>query len=212
VRQRCWERDDDIYGGASYTDLPIQQVWYPSDNATVIDDEAGARATRLQDIGDGSGRETSFALWGPDPQQAEPWRRPAILTAAYMTGINAERFCSLTDAERTNEVLRCLEILHPGIRADVAEEEYEDEHGARLRRPLVRHCSWIEQRTPGGGAWPYLAPGAHERYQDLLCAPHPENSPRVFFAGEHLCVLHGWMQGAIQSALEAAMAVMDAPH
>ena len=33
ARRRFWETDDGIYGGGTYTDLPIASTWYPSDNA-----------------------------------------------------------------------------------------------------------------------------------------------------------------------------------
>ena len=29
--RRFWEQDDEIYGGISWTDHPIRQIWYPSD-------------------------------------------------------------------------------------------------------------------------------------------------------------------------------------
>ena len=28
--RRCWEEDEAIYGGISWTNLPIRQIWYPS--------------------------------------------------------------------------------------------------------------------------------------------------------------------------------------
>jgi monoamine oxidase len=196
VRRRRWEIDDKIFGGASFTDLPIQQCWYPPDNAKPDPEpDDPLRPTPPQGIGVGPQVDT-------DPERfvalsEEVSHNPAILTGAYMTGINAERFTSLSDQERTDEALRYLERLHPGIRGDVE---------------CVKHCCWIEERTPGGGAWTYFGTGAHERYQDALCEPHPTpDEPRVFFAGEHLCVLHGWMQSAIQSSLEATIALMDAP-
>jgi monoamine oxidase len=184
VRQRRWEISDHIYGGASYTDLPLQQCWYPADNAEPDPEEL--RVTQ----GHGEYYKRFVA------KSEDCSREPAVFTAAYMTGVNAERFTSLSDAERTDETVRYLEVLHPGISADILD---------------VCHFDWIEGRTPGGGAWTYFGAGAHERYQEALCEPHPASAPRVFFAGEHLCVLHGWMQSAIQSSLEATMAVMDAP-
>jgi monoamine oxidase len=213
LRQRRWEKPDadQIYGGASYTDLPIQEVWYPSDNAAPIDPNADPnadpdtqvlRATSTSFVGPRPGWSTSPTLYGPnqDVYGNDGWKRPTILTAAYMKGINAERFSSLRrKRSRTDLVLDSLSQLHHGIRDDVVD---------------VRHCCWIEQTTPGGGAWAFFPPGSHERYQDLLCQPHPQQPgpERVFFAGEHLCVLHGWMQSAVQSALAATMAIMDHPY
>jgi monoamine oxidase len=202
VKSRRWETNDRIFGGASYTDLPIQQCWYPSDNAQPIgltEDEDGILgAMRAQDFGEGPQWELSPEAYGP--ADVDGWKRPAILTGAYMTGINAERFTSLSDAERTDQVMRCLEEIHPGITDDVDDVKHD-----------VKHCAWIEELTPLGGAWAFLGPGDHQRYQNLLCEPHPSGAPRIFFAGEHLCVLHAWIQSAIQSSLEAVMAVLEAP-
>lgn len=192
VDKRRWEFQDGIYGGASYTDRSIQQCWYPPDNAE-IDEEREA--------------EASSDRGGPVPPEPGPVYyvardpevscRPAILTGAYMSGTNAERFTSLSKDERDEEVKRHLEFLHPGISDDIVGE--------------IEHCSWVEQSTPGGGAWTILEPHKHQRYQDQLCAPHPVGQPRIFFAGEHLCVLHGWMQSAIQSSLQAVIEVLEQP-
>jgi monoamine oxidase len=37
TRRRFWETDDGIYGGGTFTDLPIQTAYYPSDNAQARD-------------------------------------------------------------------------------------------------------------------------------------------------------------------------------
>lgn len=191
VNKRRWEFGDGIYGGASYTDRSIQQCWYPSDNAA--DDPEGLPRGTPGRAGPGSAEIGLDRFVARDPDISHG---PAILTAAYMSGTNAERFMSWSAAERDAEVVRHLEFLHPGISADIEG---------------IRHCCWVEQSTPVGGAWTIFEPGKHQRYQDALCAPHPVGVPRVFFAGEHLCVLHGWMQSAIQSSLQAIIDVLKAP-
>ncbi len=94
VNRRVWELADRIHGGGSFTDLPIQQCWYPSDNARP----------------DGAG-------W----QAADPARshEPAVLTGAYLWEGNARRLATLPEGDRTTLVLRALEQLHPGIAATV---------------------------------------------------------------------------------------------
>lgn len=37
IGQRSWEIEDGIYGGGTYTDLPIGMIYYPSDNAETHD-------------------------------------------------------------------------------------------------------------------------------------------------------------------------------
>ena len=140
VSERRWELQPDlIFGGASFTDLPIQQCWYPADNASP-DPEEPLRATLTDDLrGDIDTTPRRFVA-----TDAERSRSPAVLTAAYMTGVNAERFTSMGGGERDAQVRRCLEQLHPGISADVID---------------IQHWCWSGERSPGGGAWTYLAPG-----------------------------------------------------
>nr|WP_042197751.1 NAD(P)/FAD-dependent oxidoreductase [Kibdelosporangium sp. MJ126-NF4]CEL23158.1 Tryptophan 2-monooxygenase [Kibdelosporangium sp. MJ126-NF4]CTQ90296.1 Tryptophan 2-monooxygenase (EC 1.13.12.3) [Kibdelosporangium sp. MJ126-NF4] len=173
--RRVWELDDGIFGGGSFTDLPIQQVWYPSDNARRVDQRT-----------DGGPRWTA--------QDTDLSQEPVAFTAAYQWERNARRFAALPEPERTRIVLRSLEKLHPGIGAHIDD---------------VVHWTWDEQAGIGGGAFAYLSPGEHVRYLHELAAPHPADQPRIFFAGEHLSVAHAWIQGAIQSGLDAVAHLLD---
>ncbi|MBD0694800.1 flavin monoamine oxidase family protein [Streptomyces sp. CBMA123] len=102
LTRRRWELADGIHGGGSFTDLPIQQCWYPSDNAVWVEDGVNG---------------------GPGPHWAarDPLRsaEPTALLGAYLWGANARRFTALPPADRDALVLACLERLHPGITADV---------------------------------------------------------------------------------------------
>ena len=44
ARRRFWESDDGIYGGGTFTDLPIATTYYPSDNAEARDTRVSAGA------------------------------------------------------------------------------------------------------------------------------------------------------------------------
>jgi monoamine oxidase len=96
VNRRVWELDDGIHGGGSFTDLPIQQCWYPSDNAHA---KGGRWVTA-------------------DPDRSHG---PAVLTGAYLWEGNARRFSTLPEKDRTRLVLETLEQLHPGI-ADTVDD------------------------------------------------------------------------------------------
>ncbi|MFD7454877.1 flavin monoamine oxidase family protein [Kitasatospora sp. NPDC059827] len=102
LTRRRWELEDGIHGGGSFTDLPIQQCWYPSDNAVqVVDGVDGSAVHR----------------WAArDPRRSA---EPAALVGAYLWGANARRFAALVASDRDTLVLDCLEKLHPGITADV---------------------------------------------------------------------------------------------
>ena len=69
----------------------------------------------------------------------------------------------------------------------------------------MQHIVWDGEPGTGGGAFAYYAPGEHGRYLEPLCEPHPVSRPRVFFAGEHVSVVHAWIQGAVQSAMQAVI-------
>jgi monoamine oxidase len=72
---------------------------------------------------------------------------------------------------------------------------------------VTEHASMVwHQNRWSGGAFAYLLPGQLETmYVD---AKRPE--AQVYFAGEHCSAEQAWIQGALTSALEAALAVLQA--
>jgi monoamine oxidase len=193
---RPWEHDDGIFGGGSFTDTLIQQVWYPSDNAA----ETDSGSLLVGFTGDDADSPTRGYATAPRSYTAmDPARShgPGVLTGAYMWERNSERFAALDDDQRTELVLRGLHLLHPTLEKSVVD--------------VVHHC-WGQQSSPGSGAFAYFGPGEHERYQPWLGEPYPNSDhARVFFAGEHLAIAHAWIQGAIQTALTAVCEVLRAP-
>jgi len=193
-KERFWEQQPDrIFGGASYTDLANQQCWYPSDNAKPKGDE-------LPDYGS-ERAEAQVTDWEAKDEQAS--KLPGVFLAAYMWEGNAKRFASLDKDGRTELILNSVQRIHPQLRSYI-----ED-----INRDVV-HCAWDTEASPGGGAWAFFAPGEQARYQGALCEPvffDSHNRPRVFFAGEHVAILHAWIQSAVQSALCAVINVIDSP-
>lgn len=192
-RHRVWELAG-AAGGGSFTDLPIQQCWYPSDNATPVLDERGEAAwpfeTGLsQDLG--VRRKARPAAWRPKADAVRDG--PGAFVAAYMWGSNARRFLALSPAGRDQVVLKCLEDLHPGIGPEIDD---------------IRHIAWDAQENIGQGAFAFFRPGEFSRYQRALCQPLPAGNPKVFFAGEHLGVLHAWIQSAILTSWAAVYSVI----
>lgn len=195
-RKRHWELSDKIFGGTSITDLPNQQCWYPSDNA-LADQGSDHVALRL---------DPPTLLSNPLAAPADPvkWKGrnpdvsngPGVFLAAYMWEGNARRFASLNDRERTELMVSSVAALHPD------NESYLED---------VVHWSWDGRSNPGGGAFAFFAPGEQSRYQLALCEPilGPARQPLVLFAGEHLALIHGWIQGAMQTALAASIQVIE---
>src|SRR6185503_16609117 len=193
TKRRFWETDG-IVGGGSFTDMPIQQCWYPSDNALEIDGTDAQHDTAF--IGDDPhhGARTSYETVGRawEVRSRDVSNGPGVFTASYTWEANAQRILSLSQNARTDMIIKHARRLHPEI------EDHLDD---------VEHFVWNEQSSPGSGAFAYFAPGEHGRYQSALTEPHPRDTPRVFFAGEHLSVAHAWIQGAIQPALAACIDV-----
>src|SRR5205807_2225487 len=112
------------------------------------------------------------------PISEERSHAPGVFLAAYVWGTNARRFASLSDDERDDLVIRAVAELHP------PNIDYLDE---------IVHVAWDQEFGPGGGAFAFFAPGEQRRYQAQLCAPlWKVESPRVYFAGEHVGVVQGW--------------------
>ncbi|MFC9860145.1 MULTISPECIES: flavin monoamine oxidase family protein [unclassified Streptomyces] len=101
LTRRRWESRDGLFGGGSFTDLPIQQCWYPSDNARPAGESSDGLTPRWT---------------AQDPQRSEA---PTALLGAYLWGANATRFAAMSSDDRDRLVLDGLEQLHPGIAEDV---------------------------------------------------------------------------------------------
>ena len=116
-----------------------------------------------------------------------------------MWGKNADWFHASDDATRDRIMVSSIAELHGGT----DEREDIDE---------VVHFSWDSARWCGGGAFAWFGPGEQRRYQEALCRPVSDETgePRVFFAGEHTAVMHGWIQGSMQSAVAACIHVLGA--
>ncbi len=113
-----------------------------------------------------------------------------VLLGSYTWGQDAQRWGSLSPAERITQAVENVAQVHPAIL-----ETFEV--GA----------SHIWHDDPhAGGAFALFEPD-----QQTLLHPHiiaPEG--RIHFAGEHTSLRHAWIQGAIESGLRAAHEVHQA--
>ena len=78
------------------------------------------------------------------------------------------------------------------------------------REHYVTGCVWNWHLDPnaGGGAFAYLLPGQWTRlFHDVIKPDGVADDPRFFFAGEHASPIHSWIEGALDSALFAALHV-----
>jgi monoamine oxidase len=150
VRERIWEAEDGIEGGATVTDLPIRRMNYPP---------------------------------------SDPTTRRGVLLASYTWGQDALQWGAMDEETRLEEALDDVARIHPRIR-----EVYEG--GASY--------AWYGDRW-ARGAFALFAPGQQSALQaDIL---RPEG--RILFAGEHCSLYHAWIQGSLESGLEAARLIHE---
>jgi len=151
VRERIWEAQDGIYGGATVTDLPVRRLNYPT----------------------------------PDPTTSR-----GVLLASYTWDQDAARWGAMDEETRLEEALDDVSRIHPGIR-----DVYE----------VGASHAWYDDRY-ANGAFAMFEPGQQSQLQEVIVAPEG----RIHFAGEHCSLYHAWIQGALESGLNAARAIHEA--
>ncbi len=184
--KRVWELENQpIVGGRSVTDRMARQVYYPSDNV-LWDCTPGFAAA---DVPRWTFLSPEPRGWGqPVPRDPAVSEGPGVLLASYTWNNDARSFGNRSVEAALDVVLADLECLHPGI-----------------ERHVVDCAMMAWDRSPWSrGAFAITPPG--DLRDHAMAARTPEG--RLFFAGEHLSIAPGWIQGAIQSALLAARGML----
>lgn len=144
-----WE-EAGIFGGASFSDAGIRQIYYPSvkNNSS----------------------------------------QGSVLLASYTIGDDAEYLGTLSEQDRNIYVKNALSQLHPEI-----------ETPGMLSDTTT--IAWSNYKWSAGGCsvpWNHNMSYEYQSHQDIA---KPQKT--LFFAGEHCSRLPAWMQGSIESALQA---------
>ncbi|WP_432249120.1 flavin monoamine oxidase family protein [Streptomyces sanyensis] len=113
----------------------------------------------------------------------------AVLLASYAIGPDADELSRLGERERNEVVLRELSVMHPELRQD----------GMVLG---VAGLAWGERRWALGAATVRWGQEAALREAERREAARPQRG--LFFAGEHCSAKPAWIEGAIESAIDAA--------
>jgi monoamine oxidase len=114
-----------------------------------------------------------------------------VILASYTWSEDAQRWGSLSPADRIAQALENVALIHPQVT-----EEFE----------VGASQMWHDDEF-AGGAFALFDPG-----QQTLLYPHiiaPEG--RIHFAGEHASLGHAWIQGAIESGLRASQEIHTSP-
>ncbi|MGW0706376.1 flavin monoamine oxidase family protein [Streptomyces sp. NPDC002643] len=113
----------------------------------------------------------------------------AVLLASYTIGPDAEALARLSEAERDALITKELSVMHP-----------------ELRRPgmvlSVAGRAWGARRWSWGAATVRWGQEAALREAERREAARPQKG--LFFAGEHCSSKPAWIEGAIESAIDAA--------
>ena len=110
-----------------------------------------------------------------------------VVLASYTWSEDAQRWGSLSPADRLAQALEDLAEIHPQVL-----EEFE----------VGASKMWHDDEF-AGGAFALFDPGQQTLlYRDIIA---PEGHVR--FAGEHASLCHAWIQGAIESGLREAQAI-----
>jgi monoamine oxidase len=118
------------------------------------------------------------------PEDGDP---RGVLLASYTWGQDAARWGALNREDRIELAIRDVAKIHPEIREEC---EGGDSY------------SWYDDRY-AVGAFALFEPGQETSLQPHIVQPEG----RVHFAGEHCSLWHAWIQGALESGIDAAVAV-----
>ncbi len=116
----------------------------------------------------------------------------------YCWAQDAERMGALSDKERVNECLKGIAYLYPEV--DVYDEfaGYDPERTTK---------TWFWDNHAGGGAFALFGPGQFKNLYPTLLTPEFNGS--LNFAGECCSVHHGWIVGALDSAYNAVLNILE---
>ncbi len=107
-----------------------------------------------------------------------------ILVASYTWAEDAQRWGSLSHADRVSQALEDVAQIHPQVT-----EEFE----------VGTSKMWHEDEF-ACGAFALFEPGQNLQLHRHIISPEG----RVYFAGEHCSLVHRWIQGSIESGLRCA--------
>ena len=188
-RERFWETKNDIYGGGSVTDLPNRFMYYPSER-----------------MGSGKG---------------------GVMLVSYSWADDARKWDSMPPYERYCYALENIAVTHAVHAKDasyeervIAQQKIKDLCVFNADKYLHNKDNIVGAATVSWMNNPYAFGEAAIFYPGQLALLHKsiissdwkvaENDREILhFAGEHASLKHAWIEGAIESAVNAALLVNE---
>lgn len=168
-----------VVGGGSQLDSIVRQVYYPSAEAPP---EPGIKQGPLQGV---LAERLDLA------KKVDRKLKPGILVGSYCWDADARRLGAVPRGERVKVVSDHVCEIHP-----------------ELLQPgmvLGGESMFWDDNPWAAGAFCFMRPGDFEKYYNDT----RKREGRLYFAGEHCSLDQGWMQGAIQSGLEAVNEIVS---
>lgn len=121
--------------------------------------------------------------------------KPGVLLASYNLNQDAIRIGNLEDNVRFEKVKRQVEAVH-GL-----EEGYLDS--------IVEESMTVDWNREKGfyGGFCYFKPEQQVLFSYAM--EQPEYNNKVYFAGEHVSLTHGWIEGALSTGMKAANGIAE---
>ena len=162
----------------------IRNVHY--EDAARVFFETTERFWEKEDV-HGGASVTDLAIRNIYYPEREPHGERSVLMASYCHGQDAMRWGALSPEERLVQARENVAVIHPGC------EKY-----------LASGHSLVWSHDPfAAGAYAFFQPHQERELHESIISPEG----RFFFAGEHASIQHRWIEGAIESALRAALEV-----
>lgn len=119
-----------------------------------------------------------------------PWREPGVIIGSFNFNLDTTRLTNQPEEKRLEEIKREVEMVH-GLPAGYMDGIVEG----------YKTVNWNQEPT-FRGALSFFTPSQKKIFSYGMSLP--EYDGRVFFAGEHISAVHRWVQGALQSGMQAA--------
>ena len=123
--------------------------------------------------------------------------KPGVLQVYCWAG-DARKLGALGDKERVEECLKGIQYLYPDV--DVYQEFAGYDEGKTTK-------TWFWDEHAGGGAFALFNPGQFKNLYPTLLTPEFDGC--LNFAGECSSVHHGWIVGALDSAYNAVLNILQ---
>ena len=143
-------------------------------------------------IVDGGASVTDLPIRRLNYPPTDPDSRRGVLLASYTWGQDALQWGAMDEETRIEEALDDVGRIHPGIR-----EVFE----------VGASHAWYGDRW-ARGAFALFSPEQQTQLQSAILQPEG----RVYFAGEHCSLYHAWIQGALESGIQAARQIHELPN